>query len=189
MAGVSVHALGSLQIKLDGKLASGFDSDKVRALLVYLMMEDGRPHRRQAPWCHLSSGCRWGCVDITPEEEVNGKNDEGAKDLKPTSNNKQASVKKAETIRIKAKHLDQLLDEARPEGERFDPHTDHFVTWGWNHPDANSLDHVEMNGRQQQPDGHARVGETHRFRVINISRIERNATCAASTLMHRPCRP
>ncbi len=56
-----------------------------------------------------------------------------------------------------------------PEGERFDPRTDHVVTWGWNRPDANSLDHVEMNGRQRQPDGYARVGETHRFRVINIS--------------------
>jgi FtsP/CotA-like multicopper oxidase with cupredoxin domain len=56
-----------------------------------------------------------------------------------------------------------------PAGESFDPRTDHVVTWGWNHPDATRLEHVEMNGRQRQPDGYARVGEEHRFRVINIS--------------------
>ncbi len=56
-----------------------------------------------------------------------------------------------------------------PAGKQFDPRTDHVVTWGWNHPHGRSPHQVEMNGRRQQPDGHARVGEQHRFRIINIS--------------------
>jgi len=39
--------LGPLQIKLDGQPATGFEADKVRALLVYLAVESQRPHRRE----------------------------------------------------------------------------------------------------------------------------------------------
>lgn len=40
--------LGSFQVSLDGKAVTGFESDKVRALLAYLAIEAGRPHRREA---------------------------------------------------------------------------------------------------------------------------------------------
>jgi FtsP/CotA-like multicopper oxidase with cupredoxin domain len=56
-----------------------------------------------------------------------------------------------------------------PEGETYDPDTDHIVAWGWNNPEANRIEHVDWNGRREQPDGAARVGETHRFRVFNIA--------------------
>jgi len=47
MARLSVRLLGSLQVTLDGELVTGFESDKVRALLVYLVVETERPHRRE----------------------------------------------------------------------------------------------------------------------------------------------
>ncbi|MDT8341716.1 MAG: multicopper oxidase domain-containing protein [Longimicrobiales bacterium] len=56
-----------------------------------------------------------------------------------------------------------------PEGERFDARTDHPLVWGWNTPTPQSLGDVELNGRQEQPEGRALVGETHRFRLINIA--------------------
>jgi FtsP/CotA-like multicopper oxidase with cupredoxin domain len=56
-----------------------------------------------------------------------------------------------------------------PEGERFDPRTDHVMIWGWNHPDGEGMDQMDLNGRREQPDATAQVGERHRFRVINIA--------------------
>ncbi|MGD8495738.1 MAG: multicopper oxidase domain-containing protein [Gemmatimonadales bacterium] len=56
-----------------------------------------------------------------------------------------------------------------PEGETYDPRTDHVLTWGWRAETPSSLDDVALNGRHEQPDGDARVGERHRFRVINIA--------------------
>jgi FtsP/CotA-like multicopper oxidase with cupredoxin domain len=56
-----------------------------------------------------------------------------------------------------------------PEGEEFDPRTDHVLLWGWNHPDGASMDQMDLNGRREQPDATIRVGERHRFRVINIA--------------------
>jgi FtsP/CotA-like multicopper oxidase with cupredoxin domain len=56
-----------------------------------------------------------------------------------------------------------------PEGERFDPRTDHVMVWGWNHPDGEGMDQMDLNGRREQPDATAQVGERHRFRVINIA--------------------
>jgi len=56
-----------------------------------------------------------------------------------------------------------------PEGERFDPLTDHLMVWGLNHPDGLGLDQMDLNGRREQPDGAAQVGERHRFRMINIA--------------------
>ncbi len=48
MACLSLILLGYFQVKLDGKPATGFKSDKVRALLTYLAVEADRPHRREA---------------------------------------------------------------------------------------------------------------------------------------------
>ena len=47
MAQLSVRTLGPFQVLLDGEILTGFDSDKVRALLVYLILEADRPHRRE----------------------------------------------------------------------------------------------------------------------------------------------
>jgi len=43
-----INLLGPIQITVGGEPATGFDSDKVRALLAYLVFEAGRPHRREA---------------------------------------------------------------------------------------------------------------------------------------------
>jgi len=44
---LSIHLLGSFQVNLDGEPVTGFESDKVRALLAYLAVETGGPHRRE----------------------------------------------------------------------------------------------------------------------------------------------
>lgn len=46
MPHLRVSLLGSFQATLDGKPVSGFLSNKVRALLAYLMAEDDKPHSR-----------------------------------------------------------------------------------------------------------------------------------------------
>jgi DNA-binding SARP family transcriptional activator len=46
MARLVIHLLGSLEASLDAEPVAGFYSDKVRALLAYLCIEAGRPHRR-----------------------------------------------------------------------------------------------------------------------------------------------
>ena len=48
MAHLSLALLGPLQVRLDGALVTAFESDKVRALLAYLVVEADRPHRRAA---------------------------------------------------------------------------------------------------------------------------------------------
>ncbi len=48
MARLSIHLLGPFQVTLDGEPVTGFESDKVRALLAYLAAEPDRPHRREA---------------------------------------------------------------------------------------------------------------------------------------------
>jgi predicted ATPase/DNA-binding SARP family transcriptional activator len=48
MPRIAIDLLGPLQIRIDGAPAGGFESDKVRALLVYLAAEPDRPHRRGA---------------------------------------------------------------------------------------------------------------------------------------------
>jgi len=48
MMRLSLTLLGAFQITLDGKPVTGFESDKVQALLVYLALEADRPHRRDA---------------------------------------------------------------------------------------------------------------------------------------------
>jgi len=48
MADLSLHLLGPPRITLGEDPVTGFESDKVRALLVYLAGEADRPHRRDA---------------------------------------------------------------------------------------------------------------------------------------------
>jgi len=47
MAHLSINLFGSFQVTLNGETATGFDSDKVRALFAYLAVESDRPHRRE----------------------------------------------------------------------------------------------------------------------------------------------
>ncbi|UCC24222.1 MAG: multicopper oxidase domain-containing protein [Gemmatimonadales bacterium] len=56
-----------------------------------------------------------------------------------------------------------------PEGGEIDPRTDHVRVWGWNNPEANGLEDMDLNGRRDATDGTASVGESHRFRIINIA--------------------
>ena len=46
MARLSITLFGPLKVTLDGE-AVGFESDKVRALLAYLVVESEGPHRRE----------------------------------------------------------------------------------------------------------------------------------------------
>ena len=48
MAHLSLRVLGPFQVTFDDKDVSGFASDKVRALLAYLVLSPDRPHRREA---------------------------------------------------------------------------------------------------------------------------------------------
>jgi predicted ATPase/DNA-binding SARP family transcriptional activator/tRNA A-37 threonylcarbamoyl transferase component Bud32 len=47
VARLSVYLLGPLQVTLDSEPVTAFESDKVRALLAYLVTEAGAPHRRE----------------------------------------------------------------------------------------------------------------------------------------------
>lgn len=48
MTRLSLSLLGTWQATLNGKPITAFESDKVRALLAYLAVESGRPHRRES---------------------------------------------------------------------------------------------------------------------------------------------
>jgi predicted ATPase/DNA-binding SARP family transcriptional activator len=48
MAHLSLSVLGSVQVLIDGTPVTTLESDKVCALLVYLAVEAGRPHRRES---------------------------------------------------------------------------------------------------------------------------------------------
>ena len=48
MAHLSLSLMGPLQITLAGEPITGFESDKVRALLAYLAVEAHQPHRRDS---------------------------------------------------------------------------------------------------------------------------------------------
>jgi predicted ATPase/DNA-binding SARP family transcriptional activator/Tfp pilus assembly protein PilF len=48
MAHLSISLLGSFQATLDGRPVTDFGTDKAHALLAYLAVEAGRPHRRDA---------------------------------------------------------------------------------------------------------------------------------------------
>lgn len=48
MARLTLSFLGPFHVNLDSKPIKGFESDKVRALLAYLVVEAGQPHRRDS---------------------------------------------------------------------------------------------------------------------------------------------
>ena len=48
MSRLTILLLGRFQVTVAGKVVSGFESDKVRALFAYLAIEADRPHRREA---------------------------------------------------------------------------------------------------------------------------------------------
>jgi predicted ATPase/DNA-binding SARP family transcriptional activator/tetratricopeptide (TPR) repeat protein len=52
--GLRIYCFGTLRVELDGKPVVTFETDKTRALLVYLAVESSRPHRRE----HLA-GLLW----------------------------------------------------------------------------------------------------------------------------------
>ena len=47
MAQLALNLLGTFQAALDDAPITGFESDKVRALLAYLTVESDRPQRRE----------------------------------------------------------------------------------------------------------------------------------------------
>ncbi len=55
------------------------------------------------------------------------------------------------------------------ENQTYDPKTDHFYIVGWKTTTPNSMEDIELNGRNQQPTQYARTGETHRLRLIHIA--------------------
>ena len=48
MARLAISLLGSFSVTLQDRSQIAFATDKVRALLAYLAVESGRPHRREA---------------------------------------------------------------------------------------------------------------------------------------------
>jgi len=55
VAGLEISLLGLFRVTLDGDPATGFVSDKVRALLAYLAVEGAQPQRRE-----ILAGLLWG---------------------------------------------------------------------------------------------------------------------------------
>ena len=47
MGKLTISLFGSFQVTLDGASLTSFESDKVRALLAYLVVEAGQAHRRE----------------------------------------------------------------------------------------------------------------------------------------------
>jgi FtsP/CotA-like multicopper oxidase with cupredoxin domain len=58
------------------------------------------------------------------------------------------------------------------ENQAYDPATDHIYIVGWRTSNIKSLEDIVLNGTFQQPPQNARVGETHRLRLINIQPAE-----------------
>jgi len=54
------------------------------------------------------------------------------------------------------------------ENQTYDPETDHVYIVGWKTSNIKSFEDIVMNGTSQQAPKNARVGETHRLRLINI---------------------
>ena len=48
MTKLVVRLLGGFRVELDGQAVYSFETDKARALLAYLAVEAGRPHRRES---------------------------------------------------------------------------------------------------------------------------------------------
>jgi FtsP/CotA-like multicopper oxidase with cupredoxin domain len=75
-------------------------------------------------------------------------------------------------------HMDDLVQLAGglygplivlPKGETYDPRYDHIKIFGWRTARPQGPGDFELNGLNGDPDAVATVGETHRFRVINIA--------------------
>ena len=47
MTKLVMRLFGGFHVELDGEAVHGFESDKGRALLAYLVVESDRPHRRE----------------------------------------------------------------------------------------------------------------------------------------------
>ena len=56
-----------------------------------------------------------------------------------------------------------------PPGATFDPNRDHVRVWGWNDPAGSEFGFMDLNGRRVLAPARARVGETHRFRLVHIA--------------------
>ncbi len=54
------------------------------------------------------------------------------------------------------------------ENQTYDAKTDHLFIVGWRTSEIKALEDIVLNGRYEQPQQEARVGETHRLRLINI---------------------
>jgi FtsP/CotA-like multicopper oxidase with cupredoxin domain len=54
------------------------------------------------------------------------------------------------------------------ENEIYNPELDHFYILGWKSPFPQSDKDVDINGWEEIPVQHAKMGETHRLRLINI---------------------
>lgn len=48
MSYLAIYLLGAFQVSLDGMPIRAFRADKTRALLAYLVVEAGQPHRRES---------------------------------------------------------------------------------------------------------------------------------------------
>ena len=55
------------------------------------------------------------------------------------------------------------------ENEIYDPKTDHYYVVGWKNTNPLSMKDLELNGSFEQPTLNARVGETHRLRLMHIA--------------------
>ena len=56
-----------------------------------------------------------------------------------------------------------------PPEATLDPARDHVRVWGWNDPAGSEFAHMDLNGRRVLAPARARVGETHRFRLVHIA--------------------
>jgi manganese oxidase len=54
------------------------------------------------------------------------------------------------------------------EGQIYDPKTDHYYIVGWKTSNISAQEDMVLNGLTEQPVQHARIGEIHRLRLINI---------------------
>ncbi len=48
MSHLALYLFGGFRLELDGQSMNAFGTDKNRALLAYLALESGSPHRREA---------------------------------------------------------------------------------------------------------------------------------------------
>lgn len=55
------------------------------------------------------------------------------------------------------------------ENEVYHPELDHFYMMGWKTPFPGKEEDLDLNGWQEVPDQHIKMGETHRLRIINIA--------------------